>query len=51
MIANSNSRREIHFTNLLIVVIVAFAAPLALGLVPRLPVPAVVLEILAGSQS
>ncbi|MGH2906583.1 MAG: cation:proton antiporter [Solirubrobacterales bacterium] len=39
---------EIHFTNLLIVVVVAFAAPLILGLTPRLRVPAVVLEIVAG---
>jgi Kef-type K+ transport system membrane component KefB len=38
----------IHFTNLLIVVVVAFAAPLALGLAPRLRLPAVVLEIVAG---
>ncbi len=39
---------EISFENLLIVVAVAFAAPLALGLVPRLRLPAVVLEIVAG---
>jgi Kef-type K+ transport system membrane component KefB len=39
---------EIHFSNLLIVVAVAFAAPLLLGLVPRLRLPAVVLEIVAG---
>lgn len=37
-----------HFTNLLIVVVVAFAAPFALGLAPRLRLPAVVLEIVAG---
>jgi Kef-type K+ transport system membrane component KefB len=39
---------QTHFTNLLIVVVVAFAAPFALGLVPRLRLPAVVLEIVAG---
>src|SRR5262249_24242611 len=39
---------EVHFTNLLIVVAAAFAAPLALGLVPALKLPSVVLEILAG---
>lgn len=39
---------ETHFTNLLIVVVVAFAAPFALGLAPRLRLPAVVLEIVAG---
>ena len=38
----------VHFTNLLIVVAVAFAAPLVLGLAPRLRLPAVVLEITAG---
>jgi Kef-type K+ transport system membrane component KefB len=38
----------IHFTNLLIVVAVAFVAPLTLGLAPRLRLPAVVLEIVAG---
>ena len=37
-----------HFTNLLIVVVVAFAAPFALGLAPRLRLPAVVLEIVVG---
>jgi Kef-type K+ transport system membrane component KefB len=36
------------FTDLLIVVAVAFAAPLVLGLAPRLRLPAVVLEIVAG---
>src|SRR4051794_15157939 len=36
------------FGGLLIVVAVAFAAPLALGLAPRLRLPAVVLEIAAG---
>ena len=39
---------ETHFTNLLVVVVVAFAAPFALGLAPRLRLPAVVLEIVAG---
>src|SRR3954449_4383889 len=34
--------------NLLLVMAVAFAAPLALGLVPRLQLPSVVLEIVAG---
>jgi Kef-type K+ transport system membrane component KefB len=38
----------VHFTNLLIVVGVAFAAPLLLGLAPSVRIPAVVLEILAG---
>jgi Kef-type K+ transport system membrane component KefB len=36
------------FTDLLIVVALAFAAPLVLGLAPRLRLPAVVLEIVAG---
>jgi Kef-type K+ transport system membrane component KefB len=39
---------EIHFTNLLIVTAVAFAAPLLLGFAPSLRLPAVVLEIVAG---
>ncbi len=39
---------EVHFTNLLIVVAVAFAAPLALGFFPRLRLPAIVLEIVLG---
>jgi Kef-type K+ transport system membrane component KefB len=39
---------ELQFTNLLIVVAVGFAAPLALGLAPRVRVPSVVLEIVAG---
>lgn len=37
-----------NFTGLVIVCLVAFAAPVLLGLVPRLRLPAVVLEILAG---
>ena len=40
---------EVEFTSLLIVLAVAFAAPLALGLVPALRLPAVVLEIVAGT--
>ena len=36
------------FTNLLIVVAVAFAVPFALGLVPRLKLPSVVLELVLG---
>lgn len=39
---------DVAFTNLLIVCAVAFAAPLALGFAPRLRMPAVVLEIVAG---
>ncbi len=39
---------DLHFSNLLAVAAVAFLAPLALGLVPGLPLPAVVLELLAG---
>jgi Kef-type K+ transport system membrane component KefB len=39
---------EIHFSGLLIVVAVAFAAPLALGLAPALRLPSVVLELVAG---
>jgi Kef-type K+ transport system membrane component KefB len=39
---------EIDFANLLIVVAVAFAAPLALGLAPALRLPSVVLELIAG---
>src|SRR5436190_7968133 len=39
---------EIHFTDLLIVVVVAFAAPLALGFFPRVRLPAIVLEIILG---
>ena len=39
---------ELSFTNLLVAVAVGFAAPFLLGLVPRLRLPAVVLEIVAG---
>jgi Kef-type K+ transport system membrane component KefB len=39
---------EIEFTNLLIVVAIAFAVPLSLGLAPMIRLPSVVLELLAG---
>src|SRR5947208_8363470 len=39
---------DLHFTNLLIVVAVGFAAPLLLGFAPRVRMPSVVLEIVAG---
>ena len=39
---------EVSFSGLVIVSAVAFVAPLALGLAPRLRLPAVVLEIVAG---
>ena len=39
---------EPEFTNLLVIVAAGFAAPFLLGLVPRLRLPAVVVEILAG---
>ena len=39
---------EISFSNVVIVAAVAFVAPLALGLIPRLRLPAVVLEIVLG---
>jgi Kef-type K+ transport system membrane component KefB len=39
---------EVHFSNLLIVAVAAFAAPLLLGFAPALRLPAVVLEIVAG---
>src|SRR4051794_3438474 len=39
---------DLHFGGLLIVVAVAFAAPFLLGLVPRLRLPSVVVEIVAG---
>ena len=39
---------DIDLVNLLGVLAIAFVAPLALGFVPRLKVPAVVLEILLG---
>jgi Kef-type K+ transport system membrane component KefB len=39
---------ELSFTNLLIVVAVGFAAPLALGLAPAIRIPSIVLEIVLG---
>src|SRR5919201_3846184 len=39
---------DVSFTNLAVVAAVAFVAPLALGLVPMLRLPAVVLEIVLG---
>src|SRR5256714_14419995 len=39
---------EVHFTNLLIVVAIALAAPLALGFFPRIRLPAIVLGIIIG---
>jgi Kef-type K+ transport system membrane component KefB len=39
---------DLHFTNLLVVVAAGFAAPLALGFVPALRLPAIVLEIVLG---
>jgi Kef-type K+ transport system membrane component KefB len=39
---------EISFSGLVVVAAIALAAPLLLGLVPRLRLPAVVLEIVAG---
>jgi Kef-type K+ transport system membrane component KefB len=38
----------VHFTNLLIITVVALAAPLTLGFFPRLRLPAIVLEIVLG---
>ena len=39
---------DLHFTDLLVVVAVAFGAPLLLGLFPGLRLPSVVLELVAG---
>ncbi|MGY1739118.1 MULTISPECIES: cation:proton antiporter [unclassified Blastococcus] len=39
---------DVSFTNLLVIAVVAAAVPLALGWAPRLRVPSVVLEIVAG---
>src|SRR4051794_6925835 len=39
---------DVSFTNLLIICVIAVAAPLAVGFAPRLRTPAVVLEIVAG---
>jgi Kef-type K+ transport system membrane component KefB len=38
----------VEFTNLLVICVIALLAPLALGFAPRLRIPAVVLEIVAG---
>src|SRR5258708_37384023 len=38
----------VHYTNLLIVVAVGLLAPLTLGFCPRVRLPAIVLEIVAG---
>jgi Kef-type K+ transport system membrane component KefB len=42
------STPTVHFTNLLIVVATGLVAPLALGFLPRLRIPAIVLEIVLG---
>src|SRR5919201_5533345 len=39
---------SLSFTSVLVVAAIAFAAPLLLGIAPRAPVPAVVLELLGG---
>src|SRR5438128_9476675 len=39
---------ELHFTNLLIVVAAGFTAPFALGFVPALRLPAIVIELVLG---
>jgi Kef-type K+ transport system membrane component KefB len=39
---------DLHYTNLLIVCVVAFAAPFTLGLFPSIRLPAVVLELIIG---
>jgi Kef-type K+ transport system membrane component KefB len=39
---------ELSFTNLLIIVAVGFAVPLALGLAPAVRIPSIVLELVAG---
>src|SRR4029079_2982035 len=46
--ARRRGMEVVEFTNLAIVLLVAFLAPLLLGLAPDLRVPAVVLEIMAG---
>jgi Kef-type K+ transport system membrane component KefB len=48
VVARCRGVGEPEFINLLIVAAIAFAAPFLLGLAPRLRLPAVVLEILAG---
>lgn len=42
---------EISFAGLLIVGVVAFLAPLVAGLVPRVSIPSVALEVTAASYS
>ncbi len=42
---------DVSFSGLVIVSAVAFAAPLLLGLFPRVRLPAVVLEIVLGPSS
>ena len=39
---------DLSFDGILVIALVAVAVPLLLGLVPRLPVPGAVLEVLAG---
>jgi Kef-type K+ transport system membrane component KefB len=39
---------EVSFTNLVVVAAIAVAAPMLVGFFPRIRVPAVVLEIIAG---
>ena len=39
---------EVSFAGLVVVAAVAFVVPLVLGLIPRAPLTAVVLEIVAG---
>jgi len=39
---------DLAFTNLLIIVAVGFAAPLALGFAPAVRIPSIVVEILIG---
>lgn len=40
---------DLEFTNLLGVLVIAFAVPLALGFAPRIRIPAVVVEIIVGT--
>ena len=46
--SSRDGRRMLSFTNLLVVMAIAFAAPFLLGLLPRVQLPSVVLEIVAG---
>ena len=39
---------DVSFSGLVVVCVIAFVVPLALGMLPRIPVPAVVLEIVCG---